>query len=166
MPESRPPAALPATRRTAIAGAALLGLSGCRWGPADSASPSEPEPDADAALITRAAGAIADVRRLVDLTRTGHLGLSGALVPLLTLHDSHLALLGADTAAAGHPTVPGRSAAALARVRARERQLQEQLAALALEAVSGTFARALASMSAAVAQQLAVLPDLPTRGPA
>ena len=72
------------------------------------------------------------------------------------MHQAHADLLAeageASEEAAPQP-VPGRSAAALALVLTEERRLQKTLAEATGGAASGTFARALASMSAAVAQQ-------------
>lgn len=155
------------SRRTALATASLLALAGCRWGPDEEIDGStEDERAADDATVTAAATAIATVRGLVAATSERHIGLAGALAPLLAVHEAHLALLATDASARTPGRVGARSAAALARVRRAETDLQARLAALAGTATSGSFARALASMSAAVAQQLVVLPELATEGPA
>jgi hypothetical protein len=60
---------------------------------------------------------------------------------------------------------PGSSRSALGAILRDEARLQTQLADLATSAVSGSLARALASMSASIAQHLAVLPEI-SRGPA
>jgi hypothetical protein len=81
------------------------------------------------------------------------------LAELAKVHRAHLEALGSSE----RPDRPGprRAAdadAALALVQRREQRLRGLLADRAVEAQSGRLARLLASMSAAVAQQLAVLP--------
>jgi hypothetical protein len=170
------------TRRATLAAAPLAVVAGCRWGPAEEDSPDlpAPEPDADAAAVHEAAEATRTVLDLVRRVAADHIGLSASLAGLVGMHTAHLALLEADPGPGdeadpepgdegdGEPPadVPLPNArAALARVRADELALQATLARLALSASSGTFARALASMSAAVAQHVAVLPSV-ARGPA
>lgn len=168
MPRSVRPIAAPLTRRTALAAASALPLAGCRWGPADDVDgASEVGTDADEALINEAAAAVAAQLALVQSVSDEHLGLAGALAPILAAHVAHASLLApTDPVETGAATPVGESArAALARVRRREIVLQAELAGFAAEAVSGTLARALASMSASVAQYLAVFPTL-GKGPA
>lgn len=85
--------------------------------------------------------------------------LAGRLAPLTELHRTHRAAL-AEAAPDERPDqadgerLPRGRAAALDAVRLREVALQTRLAEGAVAAESGTFARMLASMSAAVGQQL------------
>lgn len=163
----------PVLRRTTLAAAPLLalsaGLAGCRWGPADdtepqpTASPGTAEVDDDTALAGAALAATLQVADLVARVAARHRGLAGALADVTLMHQAHADLLAEAGEASGQPTpqpVPGRSAPALALVLTRERELQATLAETAVGAASGTFARALASMSAAVAQQRTALAGL------
>jgi hypothetical protein len=159
---------LPLGRRTALAAAPLAALAGCRWGPDETEEPDRPapRPDRDAQAVDAAAEAIRQALDQVQQAATDHVGLATALTGLVAMHTAHLELLDVDDDGARASTAPAPGAAqALARVRATERELQATLAGLAQQADSGTFARALASMSASVAQHLAVLPAVP-RGPA
>lgn len=158
------------SRRAALSGlgaSAVLVLGGCRLGPDDEvAGASKEQRDADEALVEAAVRDLRAARDLADRTLRRHVGLSPAMTPLVTLHDAHLGVLDATAARPGSaPGVAVRSGPALARVRAAEERLQAQLAAHATAATSGALARALASMSAAVAQHVAVLPQ-PSGGPA
>lgn len=169
MPESVPFPAAPArrvSRRTTLAAAPLLALAGCRWGPEEELDgTSEQQEDADAALADRAATAITLQLTELRLDAEAHRGLASAMAPLIALHTAHLELLPTVEVlprGTGSPT----SARAWARLQRAEARLQRQLADLAGSATSGTFARALASMSAAIAQHLADLPPLANRGPA
>lgn len=144
-------------------------MAGCRWGPSEPTTPAlpVPEPDADADAVDEASTAILEVLDLVQQVAAEHVGLSTPLAALVAMHTAHLELLEADLAGdrATVPPQPG-ARAALARVRAAELDLQTRLARLAGVASSGPFARALASMSASVAQHVAALPQVPGRGPA
>jgi hypothetical protein len=169
VPESQPRDAVTLTRRTTVAAVPLLALTACRWGPEDDTSPEvEQAQDADAGLVTTAAEAITRVSLDVTSAAEDHIGLASALAPLSAIHLAHLQLLDVTVEVAsidtGEPDQPD-SRSALAAIRAQEALLQTQLADLASTAVSGTLARALASMSASIAQHLAVLPDI-ARGPA
>ena len=156
----------PVLRRTTLAAAPLAalvgGLAGCRWGPADDAAPEPagstgPAPADDDSEV--AATALAATNRVADLvTRVAarHPGLAGPLADVTLMHQAHADLLAEAGEASEEATprpVPGRSPTALALVLTEERKLQQTLAGAAGGAASGTFARALASMSAAVAQQ-------------
>ncbi len=172
------PARPVATRRTALVGAgALVVLStGCdadvldpRPAPQD---PSLPDPDADDALVAQVrvelAQAAARVRTAqADPAVAGPAGAAG-LAALAALHEAHLAELGGPSAEStagpsaapsASPTLaPSGSPAARRRDLVRhERALQQRLAEASVSAGSAELARVLASMSAAVAQQLAVL---------
>ncbi|WP_193605515.1 hypothetical protein [Nocardioides dongkuii] len=152
---ARPPAA---TRRTAV-GAALLGLvavGGCdlddldpRSDPAPgSGEPSEPPADADADLVETVVTALSTALAATSAVPPRD---RAALRPLARLHRRHLAELGAD-----EPVEGGVASMTAAQVRSREERLQRRLADWAVQAESGELARVLASMSAAVAQQLAL----------
>lgn len=158
------------SRRAALTGlgaSAVLVLGGCRLGPDDEvAGASKEQRDADEALVATVVRDLRATRDLADRTMRRHIGLSPVMTPLVTMHDAHLGVLDATAAPAGSaPGVAGRSGPALARVRRAEVRLQQQLAGHAATATSGALARALASMSAAVAQHVAVLPQ-PSAGPA
>jgi hypothetical protein len=149
------------SRRTAL-GAALGGvvaLSGCDLELADLDPRSEPTPagaptasappaDADTTLVADVVAEIGAALALADAVRRPY---RKAYRPLARLHRAHLDLLD------GEPPEPGAPTTAAA-ARAREEQLQVSLAEAAGRAGSGELARVLASMSAAVAQQLATLP--------
>lgn len=168
MPAPHPRLAPPLTRRTALAAAPLAVAAGCRWGPAEEDDPDlpAPEPDADAAAVDEAAAASLKALDLVQQVSADHIGLAAALTGLVAMHTAHLELLEADLDGGRPSAAPlPDTRAAMARVRADEQALQVTLARLAGAASSGTFARALASMSAAVAQHVAALPAI-ARGPA
>lgn len=133
----------------------------------DAAPPSDDEYDVE--LADRALAAIATARTLADATGRRHVGLSGPCRQLVAMHRQHDGLLrtaaSTDSPATRRPAVARRSALALSELRAAEEQCRVQLARFAGEARSGVFARVLASMSAGVAQQLALLPT-PERSPA
>lgn len=160
------PLPLRATRRGALVGTlALLTATGC-----DAITPSPPVesgPEDDRSEQTADTGAdpdealVAEAR--ADLTRAsvtitsviaGRPGLRSELAPFGTLHSRHLQALDGDRPRGRQP-VRGGSAAVRTQVRDQEGRLQEALAAAALAARSGPLAALLASMSAAVAQQLA-----------
>lgn len=152
------------SRRAALTGlgaSAVLVLGGCRLGPDDEvAGASKEQRDADEALVEAAVRDLQATRDLADRTMRRHVGLSPAMTPLVTMHDAHLGVLDATAVRPEPaPAVAVRSGPALARVRAAEVRLQAQLTAHAVAATSGALARALASMSAAVAQHVAVLPQ-------
>ena len=167
MPVSRPRPALRATRRTTIAAAPALALAGCRWGPAEDDPETSPAPDADDSIVERARLAIRQQAARLQAHADRHVGLASALAPLIDAHVRHAELLATDPGEAlstfdeGHST----AAQALRQVRREETALQSQLATLAQEADSGTLARALATMSASIAQHLVALPEL-AKGPA
>jgi hypothetical protein len=166
VPESLPSDAVTFTRRTTVAAVPFIALAGCRWGPEEAASPAvEQAQDADADLVKTVAEAIAQTSALVSSVADEHIGLALSLAPLTAMHTEHLRVLSPNTLKAGQPSPTADSRSALATIRRDEARLQTQLADLATSAVSGTLARALASMSASIAQHLAVLPEI-TRGPA
>ena len=173
------PASRPVSRRSVVGGAAALaalGASGCTGGgdsgPAaaptasvtstDRASRAPANPDvALAAAVLRSEQAM--LGRVLATARR-HPGLSDSLAGARSAHRAHVALLRRadpdDASPAGTrrpgrvPTRPGRALSALARA-------EDRLGAAgqrdAVRARSGAFARVLASMAAASAQQAAVL---------
>jgi len=90
---------------------------------------------------------------VVDVRRARDVAAVDGRTELVTLHEAHLRALGAptETSPSASPTV-----APLA-VGTSETTLKAQLTAAALQAEDGSLARMLASMSAAIAQQLTVL---------
>ena len=80
-------------------------------------------------------------------------GLSGELAGFGTLHTRHLRALEGPRPR-GRAPVRGNAAAVRKTVRAGEARLQASLATAAVAAESGQLAALLASMSAAIAQQL------------
>jgi hypothetical protein len=166
-----PASARPVSRRTAL-GATLGGtlsvpglLAGCSLDPPrpdpSSGAPTEPEPDADVALLGAVLGELDATAALVAATVDRHRRLATRLQPLLDVHASHRAVLdeaaGVDQDASGAPPVPGRPVAALDRVRRSETRLTGTLRQATGDAQSGDLARALASMAASLAQHLVVL---------
>ena len=106
------------------------------------------------------AGVIADVvatASLVEAVRRRHASLRRPLGGLVRTHEAHLEALGSSEHPGRRPAPRGK-ADALALVGARELRHQRVLADRAVAADSGELARLLASMSAAVAQQLTGIP--------
>ena len=129
-----------------------------------SATPVEVPPDVRSA--TDALGAVGLLRDQVTATTARFPGLRPSLDRVAAMHRAHYdALAGAvPKGAAGParpsaPPVPARRKAALRRLAAQELALHRQLVGLAQRAESGTFARMLASMAAAVDQRLAEWPS-------
>ncbi|GAA4690053.1 hypothetical protein [Nocardioides conyzicola] len=116
-----------------VAGAGLASACGTAR-PAGPASADDP----DGSLVDEVVARI-----------TATAALAGRVPGLVAMHTAHLDALDAE------PPVPGR--AALPRLRRSEQQLQRFLVGAAMTAESGQLARLLASMSAAVSQQLVVL---------
>jgi len=151
-------------RRTALAvTAAMTGLAAGACTSDDPGEPSSPTStsappvDADQELATSVAIDISVVGVFVDSLARDFPALRSELRPLRRLHAAHLEAIGGfdDSIPAPAPIAGGR-AAARGELRRSEQRLQKQLAAAAVRAESGTLAKLLASMSAAVAQQLAV----------
>ena len=167
MPESSPSVPVTFARRTTIALLPVIVLAGCRWGPDEDQSEAvEEEQDADAALVKTAVESVERQAGTVTAVAREHIGLSTPLAALTAMHAAHLRLLSSDPARTSpsetvpSETVPEDSRTALASVRREEARLQAQLADLAISAVSGTLARALASMSASIAAHLVALPEV------
>ena len=127
-------------RRSALALAAgLVVVAGCDDGETPTPAPT-PTPDPDVELVDRVLAELKGAERLA--TAAGDGGLAA-------LHRAHIEALDGTTPTGG----PARRAGADA-VRRREQRLQQHLESAALTAESGALARLLASMSAAVSQQL------------
>ena len=129
-------------RRTAIAlgAAGLAVLTGCDDD--DKEPAATPAPDPDEALVEKVVGEISAAFRAA--TRAGE-------VDLVRLHRAHLRALDSAPIHGADDRMPGLA------LRERERVLQADLANASMAAQSGELARLLASMSAAVSQQLVVL---------
>ena len=147
-------------RSTRHAGSGVSGGSGASGGSA--AAGGNP----DVALVERVRTELADVLALATEAGTRFDSLRGPLRPFRDLHRAHLAVLDdhrstGSAGASAAPPAPGQlsgahsPAAALHRLVVRERLTQARLADAAVAAESGTLARLLASMSAAVGQRLA-----------
>ncbi|MEV7428706.1 hypothetical protein AB0N29_03740 [Nocardioides sp. NPDC092400] len=161
-----------ASRRTVVGVAAvtlgpLVGgaLAGCDadldgllpGGDQPGAASPAPDPDADEALVEEVVGEVAAQLSLVAAVRVRHPRLRPVLAGLEAVHVAHLeALEGTQEGPSAPPTAD--AAAALALARRREIAHQRRLAGAAVRADSGPLAQLLASMAAAVAQQLTVLP--------
>ena len=163
---SRPPA-LRTTRRTTLGGvlAGVAALAGCDLGdigsgdPASAPSPSADPDDPDAGLVEDVVDDIVAAQQLVEALRRRHPSLRRPLGGLARVHDAHLNVLGSSRQSGRRPPRTSNAADALAILRARELRHQRLLADRAATAQSGRLARLLASMSAAVAQQLTLLPE-------
>lgn len=153
-----------ATRRTTL-GALLLGLgavAGCDLG--SSTGDADPSAgatvDPDVGLVHDVLAEIAAVAGLVSSVGAAHAPLGDPMAALGRMHDAHAAALDAAPPSTASASAPGfaNAAAALRAVRRREQRLEHQLVDWSVAARSGALARLLASMSAGVAQHLAVLP--------
>ena len=150
-----------ATRRGAVGGLlAGLAATGCdagaRRGGLPERPPTGPEPsaDPDATLVDAVIADITEVAGVVAAARRTGRALGAELSPWRGLHAAHLAALEADAdVRAGR--VRGSAAELRSLVRRRETALQRRLADGAVAARSGSLASLLATMSAAIAQQLA-----------
>lgn len=158
-----PTRVLRTSRRTTLGGAlaAVALLAGCDLGsddPGSSPPPASDPDDPDTGLVAEVTDDLLATLALVEAVRHRHGSLRRQLGELAKVHRAHLAVLGSHE----KPDRPGPRTAdatgALALVRKREQRHQRLLTDRAVQAQSGRLARLLASMSAAVAQQLAVLP--------
>jgi hypothetical protein len=132
--------------------------SGTRSGGPTSTSSVDPSVDPDTALVDRV---LTELGELSGLVAAGarYASLRTPLRALGELHAAHIEALDGERTVGEAPAVAFAGPAdALRRVRAREQQGQRRLAGWAVAAESGTLARLLASMSAAVAQHVVVLP--------
>lgn len=163
----------PATRRTAlglgVAGITAATASACTSdGPSGGPSggsrstgpgtPTAPPAAGDELLVEEVVARIGATAALVGGALDGFPGLVPQRRALARLHAAHLAALDASPTEGGAPApAPRTRAEALRLVRRRESALQRFLVGASVAAESGALARLLASMSAAVAQRLAVL---------
>ncbi len=132
---------LPRRAALALGAAGLATVAACDDGSGTPAPSASPSPDADAALVDEVLAEILAVWRLT------------ASRPALTaLHEAHIAAL-----QGGIDVEPVRRRVDPATLRSREKRLQADLVSSAMAAESGELARLLASMSAAVSQQLVAL---------
>lgn len=125
--------------------------------------PADADADADVLTLEAAYAEVLATATLLEAVAQRHQRLAPALQPLVRLHRAHAEVL-AGAAPEDPPTRPpsGRSprtaAKALALVRSTEESTQNRLGGWALDARSGTFARLLGSMAAAIGQQYSTLP--------
>ncbi len=159
----------PLTRRSlltaGIAGMVGVLVSGCD---SKSSAPDDtPEPKAqlapDVTVATTALAEIRAVRAAVTSTRSRFPAARSQLASLVQMHQAHEESLAdavparARTSASPAPyVVPRQREVALRKLATTEQHLHDTLGGLAVRAQSGDFARLLASMGAAVSQQLAV----------
>ena len=140
-----------------------LGLAACDLEPRSTdAGPGAggPPEDPDLVALGDTVAATDAAAALVAATMAAHPALGPRLAALAEVHTAHRAALDGAAELPEEPpttapaTVPARQAQALVALRRAESGLAADLAARALEAESGPFARLLAVMSAAVQQQL------------
>ncbi len=153
------------TRRSALAaavGVTGLAVAGCTSDspddPTDPVSTSAPPVDADQSLVDGLVVTLASLQVSVDALSAEFPALRRDLAAVRRMHGAHLAALGGfdDSIPSPAPHPAGRQAA-LEELVLSEQRLQRRLATAAVTAESGTLAKLLATMSAAVAQHVAVL---------
>jgi len=155
-----------ATRR-GVVGGLLLGVTatGCQLdppredpadaGPATSDGSSAGADDPDARLVQQAVAALGAALAVASGVARARPPLAHAVAPWRDLHLAHLAALEASDRVRPQ-RLRGSPADLRTRLRRQEAELQRDLAGAAVAARSGALASLLATMSAAVAQQLAV----------
>lgn len=168
------------SRRTVVAAVVTVpaaAAAGCTLsGPTPSRSPERrsAEVDPDVALLGEVAAATEAMVALYEGVLDRHRGLRRELRPLLATHRAHATALGeaapsdassqpprsADRTPPAREDVPRRPEAAVRQLRAAERSAAGDLLDATRRAASGPFARLLASMSASVAQHVAVLAEV------
>lgn len=158
------------TRRTAILGAVVgvVGVAGCEVdGPGrrpSRAGRTPPATDPDTVLLEAATRELEELEALVAAATRRAPGAAADLAGLAVLHRAHRAVLPAGETQRRRVRLVGSPQSVVRQVVARERTAGERLADWAVAAQSGALARLLASMSAAIAQRLAVLdPERVTR---
>jgi hypothetical protein len=137
--------------------AGLAAIAGCDDNPGPAPTPGTTPTasgDGDVALVADLVERMAETTGLVALARRTHRDLRPPLRPLAEMHAAHREALDPDAADAAIATGP----AGLRQVRRAESTLQRHLTDAAVRAESGALAGLLASMAAAIAQHLAVLP--------
>jgi hypothetical protein len=152
------------SRRTALGGtlAGVAALVGCDLGgsePASAPTPPAGSADPDAELVELVLDDIVAALVLVNALGSRHRSLRQPMARLARVHQAHLSVLGSRDPDDRRPPRTRTTTDALAVVRKREQRHQRLLAEHAMSARSGRLARLLASMSAAIAQQLALLPE-------
>lgn len=151
------------TRRAALGGAlaGLATVAGCDDGPPSdeltSGASTAPARAADTDLVDEVTSQVVAALGVVLAARASSRRLGTTLRPLERLHGAHLRALGADDMKVATDAVEG-APPGLGGVRAAEVRLERQLTDATVAAESGALAGLLASMAAAVAQHLAVLP--------
>ena len=172
---STPPLSIRLARRqvtlATVTGSVLL-ATGCTSGRRNGVPdlPGQAPPNPDRALVARA---LREETAMVDrLTRTArrHPGLRRDLRDPLAVHRSHVRLLtgavkGSRVDLSERPPVPRTIGEALDAVVRAEQSLRDAHAGFSLRADSGAFARVLAGMAAAAAQQAVVLGAAAAPGP-
>lgn len=165
-----PVPAIATTRRAALGAAlALVATSACDVDdlrppevrePEPTTPSASPAPGTDEALVAGAATAIMSALELAVLVRRRFPVLAPSAGPLVRAHRGHLGVLdlGGGLQTRTSTSVPSSAARALRQLRDDEQRLQQTLASAAVDARSGALARLFASMSASVAQHLALLP--------
>lgn len=152
----------PIGRRTVLGVGAATALAGCTGG---TLSLPDPAPDPDRTVVVAALAACRETLALIDAVADGRPARRRALAATEDVHRQHVALLEravpelGDTARAV-PRIPRDDAAAYALVARQEDRLARGLRRACLQAESGAFARVLAGMAAASAQQAAGLRSL------
>jgi hypothetical protein len=156
-----------AVSRRVVLGVTLAGgvgaLTGCEGpdvgptGPTSSGTPSPVTQDSpDRELVLRA---LASVDLMLAALVTGPVRRAREAAPLRRLHRAHRTVLLGSLGGAEPSEGPSAGTPMTRReIPAREEALQAELVAGSLQAQDGLVARLLAVMSAAIAQQLAVLP--------
>lgn len=132
---------LPRRAALALGAAGLAAVAGCDDGSEPPVPPPSPTPDADEALVDQVLAQITAVWRL-----------TASRPQLAAVHEAHVAALDGEI----DPAAVRRRVDAVL-LRPREKQLHAALVSASLAAESGELARLLASMSAAVSQQLVAL---------
>lgn len=118
----------------------------------------------DVGVAVEAVARIRAVEAALSATTQRHAGMAAALAGLAAMHTAHVDALEeavpdrVDTGSSQAPTtVPDSPVEARRALVAAERRLHDELTELAMRAQSGLFARLLASMVAAISQQLVVI---------
>lgn len=125
--------------------------------------PADADANADVLTLDAAYAEVLATAALLEAVAQRHQRLAPALQPVLRVHRAHAEVLAGaapedPTASTPSGRSPRTAAKALALVRSTEESTQNRLSGWALDARSGTFARLLGSMSAAIAQQYSTLP--------
>jgi hypothetical protein len=144
--------------------AGLAALTGCDLDDLDPRGSDDPTPagasgapvDADQQLVDEVSAELIRLGAVIGAAQRRFPKLRTRTAPFRTLHAAHLDALGSGAAPPPVTGVLTTAGAALQDIRTQESRLQRRLADWSVAAESGALARLLASMSAAVAQQLAV----------